>query len=199
MKVENLNTSSDNVTLNISKIISNCRTKEVNNPTYKRYVQGGSVEINIGWAIDIYALSSSSSTAYVTNSYNSSTKNFLNASNSNNATTPSASIIKDHFVYAYDTNRSTLEAGTYASPDITTNINLINAEAPTNSTMYYFFRVYFSNENSTYYYETNSTGTAVTVPVEDSAANRYFVKGTSGASNCYAGLTFTLKTMSLTW
>ena len=204
MEVEGLNTSSDDVTLAISKIVSNDTTKQ-SNATYKRYVRGGSsVQINIGWAIDIYALSSSSNTAYSTLSYESSTKSFLNTSNTNNATTPGSGIIRDHFAYYYDAGDSTkysaLTTGSYGSDEITTSINLINAERATATTMYYFFRVYFSNTGSTLYKEVDGSGGDLIEPANESTTNRYFDSDSStGTSNCYAGLQFSLVSMSLTW
>ena len=205
MKVENLAASSDDVTLSISKIISNDTTKE-SGKTHKRYVQGGTVQINIGWAIDIYAIASSSSSAYSSLDYESSTKNFLTTTNTNGSA--ASGLLEDHFKYSYSNERTDLEDGSYSSPyngsdEISLDITLIDGETATASTMYYFFRVYFSNDSDTWYRELESDNAAAntkTVPGNDDTDDRYFYKDSSnGTSNCYSNLTFALKEMSLDW
>ena len=211
VQIDGLTASTSRVTMQINKFISNNTTKE-SSATFKRYVRNSSsVEINIGWAIDIYSLSSFSSSAYYTNLYEysagSPTKNFLNTSNTNNTNaigedTGTQNTITDLFSYSYastDTSTSGLNAaGT--NNELTQTVTLFNNELAASTTMYYFFRVYYSNAASTLYAEkAGDSDSDAIAPVDESSAHRYFAQSSSGTSNCYAGLTFALTDISITW
>ena len=210
VEIDGLTRSTSSVTMQINKFISNNTTKQSNgSATYKRYVKGSSsVEINIGWAIDIYSLSSSSSGAYYTNIYEYSagipTKNFLNTSNTNASgeDTATQKTITDLFRYSYlstDTSDSGLNAaGT--NNELAQTVTLFNSELAASTTMYYFFRVYYSNADSTLFAEKDGdTDDDIIAPVDESSKNRFFAQSDEGTSNCYAGLTFALTDISITW
>ena len=210
--IENLDTSvssANTVTMQINKFISNNTTKETN-ASHKRYVrQSNYVEINIGWAIDIYSLSSSSSNAYYQNIYEYSnglpTKNFLNTSNSNSngSSTGSNKTITDHFNYFYssDDERDTgLNDTGNENKELTQTVTIFDNETAIASTMYYFFRVYYSNADIILFAEKDGdTDDDIIAPVDESSEDRYFAQSSSGTSNCYAGLTFALTDISITW
>ncbi len=175
--------TSKNVTLNITKITSN----DANMQSGKhRYVHGGTVEINIGWAINIYSTAATSNASTGYSSFVTSTTG------------------TDKFTYT-NNNRSTYLAGT-------TDGNAINLSTPipvfdttvASATVYLYYSVVFDNSNEVLYREVDSTGDSVLIP--GSASTRYFkVYNNSDSaleksrcnSNCYQGLTFALNSLSL--
>ena len=168
------------IDLDLTKVTSN----NINNQdgAKHRYISSTSTEINIGWAIDIYTKCVASP--------NSNYNDLINQTN-----TLSAS---DKFGCT-SVNTSTYLAGSRTDNVITlsSSKSLYHATA-TATTMYLFYTVYFSNASTTWYSEVDGSGNAMTVP--GTGSTRYFVSDTStGNSNCYAGLTFALNELSLTF
>ena len=168
------------ITMNLTKVTSNTINKQ--NGSKHRYIRGGTTEINIGWAIDIYTACS----ATADSSYNALI---------NSTSTLSAS---DKFTCTSE-NSTTYLAGTPSANVITLSSakSLYNANA-TATTMYLFYTVYFSNASSTWYKEVDGSGNPLK---EDGTTDiRYFdVDTSSGNSNCFAGLNFALNELSLTF
>ena len=167
------------IDLELVKIISNDVTKQ-SNATYKRYRHGShnggnDIEINIGWAIDIYAKGIFTNGADPTG-YNSD--NFLTSTSYGGT---------DLFDYNYESTftptgatADPLSTGSYANNIITVkninnddNIHFFTDTTPENKDrVYIFYRVYFSQDDSLLYSEVDSNGDKVYVPVEDD--DRYF-------------------------
>ena len=177
--------TSKNVSLNITKITSNDAYMESSGVKH-RYIHGGSVEINIGWAINIYSTAATS-----------------NAS-SGYSTFVTSATGTDKFNY-YNNNRSTLLAGTSDGNaiNLSTPISIYN-DAVANSTVYLYYSVVFTNVNSTLYKEVDSSGNSLFVPSTDNTRRFMLYNDSDSAfektrynSNCYQGLTFALNTLSL--
>lgn len=66
-----------------------------------------------------------------------------------------------------------------------------------NNTVTFFYTLEYSDDSGTYFIETNGSGTPIDEPGQG-AVTRYFQKSTSGNSNCYAGLTFTVDELTVT-
>lgn len=177
--------TSKNVNLSITKITSNDANME---SSKHRYVYGGSTEINIGWAINIYSTVATSSTSSGYSSFVTSTSG------------------TDKFGYT-NNNRSTLLAGTSDGNAIvlSTPIPIYNSTVA-NATVYLYYSVVFMNTNDTLYKEVDSSGNSVQVPSTDSTRRFKLYNGSDSAleksrcnSNCYQGLTFALNTLSLSF
>ena len=177
------------VTLNISSMISNNAIKQTSGAQH-RYVTGGTTEINIGWAIDIYTMASQDGSGYFSSWYNvaqSDSNDKFRTSNQTGSTLVSQAV---------------LNQGSYASQTIDVSaspINLFTANSTqkTWSTIYIFYRILFSNAGNTLYTEQNATDGN---DIPKTAGNREFTANSStGTSNCYAGLKFQLINLDLSW
>ncbi len=179
-------TVGNNLSLVLNSFISNNSTKE--GLTQKRYLKDTDTEINVGWAIDITSMASSDGTGY----YDSEnpTTSWLAITN------PSGSLTGDVF---NETNvpTSTLNGAdttiTLASP---LTIFQGTTEQKNWTSAYIFYRVHLSNASTVLYSEYNTTDGTNIPP---STGNRQFYQNETDprTSNCYAGLTFALSTMTL--
>ena len=174
-------TVGNTISLNLTKVTSNTINKQ--NVSKHRLVRNGAKEINIGWAIDIYTKCVASP--------NSSYNDLVNE--------PDTLSAGDKFLCSSGNDTTYLAASSTAANVITLSsaISLYNANA-TATSMYLFYTVYFTNSSSTWYKEVNSTGTALLV--ESTENTRYFdADTTNGNSNCFAGLTFALNELTLSF
>ena len=179
--------TSRNVSLNITKITSNDAYLQ---SAKHRYIHGGYVDINIGWAINIY---STVATTNATSGYSS----FVISTSG-----------EDKFTYT-NNNRSTYLDGTDGgsnSINLTTPIPIYDA-AVSSSTVYLYYSVVFMNTNDTLYREVDANGDSLLVPNSESASRQFKIYSERDSaleksrcnSNCYEGLTFALNTLSLTF
>lgn len=180
VKLSGKTVDADSVQLKITHITSNTTVQE--SIAQRRVIRTGSyanMDINIGWAMNIY------STVLGTN--NSTVPAY-----STFITSPSG----DKFTHS-PSNNSTYLAGSKSGNiiELTTPISVVSSTTATHSNMYLMYTIEFSNANTTYYKEVNSSGTDLPVPPD--SGTRYFDSNTSGTSNCYAGLSFQLNTLSL--
>ena len=181
-------TAGNDVSLVINSLISNNALKQ--GDTYKRTVSGTTTEINVGWAIDITSMASTDGSGY----YEGNDSDWLVVKNA------SGPLSGDIF---NETNfpTSTLNSGSHANQIISlgTPVSMFTANATQKAwtSIYIFYRVYFSDATTTLYGEINASG-GYNVPVTD--GNRVFqADAEGGTSNCYAGLTFQLKTLTLSF
>lgn len=173
------------VTLKISSLISNTSIKQ--GYLYHRYhvanenAESGT-EMNVGWAIDVYSMSSANGSGY---------KSFLTATN-----------LTDKFAFGKDALGQLNNDGTGSAPNKVISlsnenkIEIYNANA-TATTTYVFYRIYYSDNVNTFFKEINPKG----YNVETVGANRRFLYAgdATGTSNCYGGLKFQLTTIDLTF
>ena len=175
-----LTASSTPISLSITKVMSNTINKQSN--TKHRYIRGGTTDINIGWAMNVYC------TVLGSNAANPETtltgySTFITAPSTDKFTCTSA-------------NESTYLAGSATNNVITLDTPIpLHSGTATHSTMFVLYTVEFSNADTTYYQEVDGSGTVLTVP--STADTRYFNSTTSGNSNCYAGLNFQLNELAL--
>lgn len=175
-----LTASSSPVSLSITKVMSNTIYKQ--NASKHRYIHGGTTDINIGWAMNVYCTVLGSNSANPESSL-TGYSSFITSPSSDLFTCTSA-------------NESTYLAGSSTNNVITlTNPISLCSGTATHSNMFILYTVEFSNANTTFYKEVNSSGIDITVP--STANTRYFTSSTSGNSNCYAGLNFQLNELSL--
>lgn len=194
LKVNNLVAGTSVVNFSTTTITSNDASKQgggLNN----RYVNGSNnVQINIGWAINIHAIVSTSASGYASFvNLNPNTSSFLTS-------------YPDLFEYGYDAdygeeNPDPLAAGSNASQSFSLSNNLIEDYTALTSSIYIFYRIVFSNMTDTLYREIDGSGNDVYEPTEGDS-DRLFVAYTSDkaafcTSNCYAGLRFALNTLNL--
>ena len=175
------------ITLKINELISNTAQKQ--GFTYRRTVTSGStIDINVGWAIDIYSMHSTDGTGYT---------GFLTY----NKETSSPNTLTDYFDYGQNSLGELNSDGTGSSPnkiiDLVTGITIFNQNA-TATTEYVFYRVYFSNLATTFYRETNSTE-GDNVEVLDDNREFTYAGDNTGTSNCYGGLKFQIINMELNY
>ena len=164
----------DAVSLTLDKFISNDLRKQ-NNSSYHRYRCGSSnVDINIGWAINLYSLP-----VYTTTEPDNAYQSFLTSTG-----------LEDKFQYSYSDsytafdggNPDPLSAGTYGSEanQKITPASAINVCSGTvtsgNTKAFIFYRVYFSQAESTVYQEmTDINATArYMATAEPTTRHRYF-------------------------
>ena len=169
------------ITLNLTKVTSNTINKQ--DGTKHRYIRTSSKEINVGWAVDVYT----KCVATANSNYN----DLINSTSTLSA--------GDKFTCTSANDTTYLAASSTTNNVITlsTPKSLYNANA-TATTMYLFYTVYFTNANTTWYKEVDGSGNVLKEP--SSAATRYFDLDTSnGNSNCFAGLSFALNELSLTF
>ena len=169
------------ISLNLTKVTSNTINKQ--NASKHRLVRSGAKEINVGWAIDIYTKCVASP--------NSNYNDLINQTSTLSA--------GDKFACT-SANDSTYLAASSTEGNIITlssSISLYNQNA-TATTMYLFYTVYFTNATSTWYKEVSSTGTVLSL--ESTENTRYFdADSSNGNSNCFAGLTFALNELTLSF
>ena len=178
------------ISLNIHTLISNTAIKQgitynngVSDVEQHRYYvtaenQNTGTEINVGWAIDIYSMSSTDGTGY---------ESFLTSSG-----------LADKFNYSKSSLGELNNAGTGSAPNkivtLGSDIEIYNQNAAA-TTVYVFYRVYYSDAATTFFKEINVKG----YNVEETSDNRRFlyVGDSTGTSNCYGGLKFQLNNMIL--
>lgn len=175
-----------NISLNITKITSNDASMQ---SIGHRYVYNEEdIEINIGWAINIYSTAATSN-----NSLGYST--FVSSASGD-----------DKFGYT-NNNRSTLLAGEADGNAIalSTPISIFN-DSINSSTVYLYYSIVFANDNSTLYKEVDSGGRSLPVPSTEAIRRFKLYNNEDSAleksrcnSNCYQGLTFALNALSLTF
>ena len=177
----------NSVTLNLNKFMSN--NSHDQGETYRRYIQGSSTEINIGWAIDITSMASQDGSGYSTWIEADSTVGDIFT------TDPTATDDTVNFPNSVLNSNSKGSGSviTLASP-----VTIFSATTQQNnwSSIYVFYRVCFSDDEDTLFVEKNGDQDNVIKTTGD----REFVKdGTNGTSNCYAGLEFRLVELEMTF
>ena len=196
-------TSGNSVTLDIHQIVSNTLTDQKNSNAKRRFVKKSGAwdtDVNIGWAMNIYTGYTSGNSGYsgfITNPITgcNSTGDKFGYQTSNTVVTPGASgVTHASGDYLYGTTAST------ATDIITLNTdkNIFTGTAP-GSTMYLYYAVRYDADVK--YIETDAEEAAKTI-IDDSqfnAADRYFKANASGDSNCFAGLSFQLVDLKLTF
>ena len=155
-------TAGNPISLMLNKFISNDIRKQ-SNSSYHRYRYGSnSVDINIGWAIDIYSMASYNGSGYTS---------FLTSTS-----------LTDKFDYNFNSawasaSADPLYAGTYASPEIDKSASPITIYSgtveATRTTAYIFYRIYFTNNDKSLYMEVNSSNVKYIGNVNENS-NRYF-------------------------
>ncbi len=110
----------------------------------------------------------------------------------------------DRFNYYYSGDSSTYSSlnNTYSTDDdlnVAVNIDLIN-ETVSYTSCYIIYSVVFTNFNTTWYKEKDSSEYAL-IPKADTTTSPYrvFEESITGNSNCYADLSFNLNAFSLTF
>ena len=153
----------DSISLTLNSIISNDAIKQ--GESYHRYRYGSnSIDINIGWAINLYCMGSATASGY---------SSFI-TSNAG---------LTDLFDFGYDADFGTgdpvkvdpLAAAGDANKKFTLSspIELYsNTVGESETTHYVFYKVHFVNSNESLYQEVNSSGVKQFVPVDDD--DRYF-------------------------
>lgn len=76
--------------------------------------------------------------------------------------------------------------------------NAVNNASFGASTAYFFFTITFVNTSSTFYAETNSSGTVINTTPTSDASTRYFSGSNSGSSTCYENLNFNITSAAIT-
>ena len=175
------------INLKIKQLISNTAQKQGLSYTRTVTISSTSIDINVGWAIDIYTMSSLDGSGY---------GDFL-TKNQSSATSP----LTDQFDFNYNNLGELNYAGVGDTPNkivtLSSDITVFNENA-TATTEYIFYRIYFSNLESTYFKETNfSEGD--NVEVLDSDRVFTYAGNNTGTSNCYGGLKFQLINMELNY
>lgn len=181
-----------NAKISITKITSNDAVKQGIKGSDKniqhRYAMKGTteVEVNVGWAIDIYAMELTSDSVYASfvtdpsNGYTSTDDLFLYDDMSDDTTKHATAYLAgsedDNHVITL-TNPIEL----YSSDDLT-------------DVKYVLISVLYSDAPSTYFKEVeSSSGSAPVIDVVPEKGDRYFRKDSDiGTSNCYSNLTFAL-------
>ena len=180
--------AASSVSLTLTEIVSNNAVKQNirdgSSNLQHRYVYAtDNYEINIGYAMDIFVRSETPANGSAPTGYTS----FLTSTSGT-----------DLFDYSIGTSadRTLLNSGTYASPEISTSISFFNnASLTTTNDLYIFWSVIFSDANAMHYNEVTSGGVAL--KEEPSTGNRYFTQSNTGNSNCFGGLDFALKAFTL--
>ena len=162
------------VGLDLTEVLST--TWNNKHPTERRYAKHNSykdIEVNIGWAMNIYTIGSPSNAAY--------------QSDSNYST--------DKFSYSI-ANGSNIASLVSSNP-----VSLISESAleTTSTSIFLFYKIHFDDVGSgTLFTEKTNNSYTDDVPYpQTGAATRYFLQDENGNSNCFAGLDFKLKTLSL--
>ena len=177
----------NSVSLVINKFISNNSADQ--GETYRRYIKNTTTEINMGWAIDITSMASEDGTGYST---------WINADSTLGdifTTDPTAT---DNTVNFPNSILNSNSKGTGKVITLNSPVSIFEATTEQNawSSIYVFYRVCFSDGEDTLFTEKNGDQDNV-IKIN---GNREFVKdGTNGTSNCYAGLTFRLVELEMTF
>lgn len=153
----------DPVSLFLKSLISNDIIKQ--GGAHHRYRHGSSaVDINVGWAINLYSWASSSNTGYATH-------------------ITSNAGLTDLFDYSYDPSFNTTtnpdplsDTGTGDDHvmDFSENPISIYDGTATGSSIYVFYRIEFENTNSSLYQEVSSSGSKILPSTDTSNVDRYF-------------------------
>ncbi len=147
----------DDVYLLLDSLISNDAIKQ--GESYHRYYYGSDdVDINIGWAIDIYTMNNDDGTGY---------ESFLTSTS-----------YDDQFDYNYsasfdnDSNKDPLSASGEIEYD--PGMEIFHEQVGADETcMYVFYRVYFVNDQTSLFKEVNVSGNKIIGASPDNA-DRYF-------------------------
>ena len=172
-----------NINLKITKIKSNNANQQESN---HRYICGGSTEINVCEAIDIYS-------HYCTSDSMSYTS-FITSPSGDKFTPTSATA---ETALAYSSISSNVRTLTPAK-----QIELFNITSSTLTTkknVYVFYTVYFSTTSSILYKEYRETSATNELIVPGTGSPRYFQQNNNGTNNCYAGLDFALNELTLSF
>lgn len=172
-----------NINLKITKIKSNNANMQ---ESKHRYICGGSTEINVCEAIDIYShyctSDSMSYTSFIT-------------SPSGDKFTPTSATAETALDYdSISSNVRTLKAAKQIEV-----FNITSSTLTTKKNVYVFYTVYFSTDPSILYKEYQETQATNELIVPGTGSPRYFAQSNSGTNNCYAGLDFALNELALSF
>ena len=172
-----------NINLKITKIKS---TTANQHDSKHRYICGGSTEINVCEAIDIYSHyctpESMSYTSFITNP-------------SGDKFTPTSATAETALAYdSISSNVRTLQTSKQIEV-----FNITSSTLTTKKDVYVFYTVYFSTATTILYKEYDDTEAANELIVPGTGATRYFQQDDDGSNNCYAGLDFALSELALTF
>ncbi len=191
-------TQASSLSIKISKIISNDRSKQ--GLTDPRLTYDGAHEVNVGWAIDMFEYEEATNHDVVPGT------NYLDLVGQLEAD----SDFPDRFNFSESTNRTVLEAeGDGSAPDKVISLssdiviydnsnssyNYAKSTSALNSAkdLYVFFSIVYSDASTTWYTEVKGASDPTPVIVARTGDTRYFKYDTTGGnSNCYAGLKFAL-------
>lgn len=174
------------VSLSVTKIKSNDSVKQ--GLAQRRKVANQSYNVNVGWAMDVYAQGFTGAAGNAATGYST----YLDDPSSGNT---------DKFNYSATNNRSVLEAAGDANHVITLGspLSLFTNGSVSAAYYYIFYTVLFSNDADTFYQEVASdSGSAAAIEIPPASGPRYFKKATTGNSNCYGSLDFALSELKLT-
>lgn len=194
-------TIGDTVSLSIKELVSNTIVDQKGSNSFHRYVTKTSnwdTDVNIGWAINIYAYATTAKSGYSSFITNPSTTNvggdkFTYATSNTAVTTNSSYVSHGSTDYLYGSTDSLTKVITLNENNA---LSIYSASASATTTVLYY-AVQF--DNSVLYKEV-TTGSSEIYIIDDSqvGANiRYFSSDQNGNSNCFAGLSFQLVNLKL--
>lgn len=149
-------------------------------------------KINVGYAMDIYTNTYTPEKDSLPTGYSYFVKS------SQGKTASNSEVGTDLFNYSINTeaDRIKLDSGSEANPTINTSITFFNGDLTSTNDFFIIWTVVYSDNNGLKYNETDSAG--IILKEEPVGGNRYFSQSDTGTSNCYGGLSFSLKKFTLT-